>query len=521
MASASSAAPPADVAALPVDPARRAILMTLVIAATVMQVLDQTIANVALPHMQGALSAAPDTISWVLTSYIVASAVATPVTGWLSDKMGRRNLLIMTVGGFTFASALCAVSVSLPMMVASRLLQGAFGAFIIPAGQALLLDINPRSRHPQAMTIWGLAAMVAPVMGPVLGGWLTDTFDWRWVFLINLPIGILAVMGFVIFMPRAPSVSSRFDGMGFAMLFVAIGSFQLMLDRGQQNDWFEATETIIEAALAITGLCAFVIHTLTSEEPLLPAAIFRDRNLVISCTFILMVVGLVMASSALIPQLLQNLMGYDAYGAGMATMPRGVAMAASMIIGGRAATIVDRRIVILFGMALTAVSMHMMMGATPDMSGHLIIWSGVVQGFGFGCVFLPLNLMAFGTIDPRYRTQGAALYSLARSLSGSIGISLMASLIARQTQAAHADLAGYVTDASAPMMAPMAGAMPGSAMTMVNGEVTRQATLIAYIDAFTVMFWFCIAAAPLVLFLRAPPSKPPTPEEAGHAMAME
>jgi DHA2 family multidrug resistance protein len=510
MASASFAAPPSDVAALPVDPARRAILMTLVIAATVMQVLDQTIANVALPHMQGALSAAPDTISWVLTSYIVASAVATPVTGWLSDTMGRRNLLIMTVAGFTAASALCAVSVSLPMMVAARLMQGAFGAFIIPAGQALLLDINPKSRHPQAM-------------GPVLGGWLTDTFDWRWVFMINVPIGILALIGLLIFMPRVPATASRFDMSGFGMLFVAIGAFQLMLDRGQQNDWFESTETIIEAVSAATAGLAFIIHTLTSEEPLLPPTIFRDRNLVISCLFILMVVGLVMASSALIPQLLQSLMGYDAYGAGLVTMPRGVAMAASMIFGGRLAAIIDRRIIILFGMMLTAISMRMMMGASLDMSGHLIVISGIVQGFGFGCVFLPLNLMAFGTIDPRFRTQGAALYSLARSLSGSIAISLMSSLIARQMQISHSDLAGYIDSGASAMVSRMmgGGGAPGAMMTMMNGEVTRQATMIAYVDAFTVMFWFCILAAPLILFLRSAPTKPPTAEEAGHAMAME
>ncbi|WP_404713127.1 DHA2 family efflux MFS transporter permease subunit [Sphingomonas sp. MMS24-J13] len=525
MASPHPAATPSDVAALPVDAARRNILMTLVIAATVMQVLDQTIANVALPHMQGSLGAAPDTISWVLTSYIVASAVATPVTGWLSDKMGRRNLMIMTVAGFTAASALCAVSISLPMMVGARLLQGTFGAFIIPAGQALMLDINPKSRHPQAMTIWGLAAMVAPVMGPVLGGWLTDTFDWRWVFMINVPIGVLALIGLLIFMPRAPIVASRFDMTGFGFLFIAIASFQLMLDRGQQNDWFESTETIVEAALAFTGGAAFLIHTLTTPDPLLPVAIFRDRNLVISCLFILMVVGLVMASSALIPQLLQSLMGYDAYGAGLVTMPRGVAMAASMLFGGRLARMVDRRAIILFGMILTAISMHMMMGATLDMSGRLIVISGIVQGFGFGCVFLPLNLMAFGTLDPHYRTQGAGLYSLARSLSGSIAISLMSSLVARQVQISHADLAQHITlGASAllgPAMRAASGMAPGSAMLMVDGEVNRQATMIAYIDAFTVMFWFCLIAAPLILFLRTAPTRQATPEEAGHAMAME
>ncbi len=522
MASSPATVPSDDVALLPVDPLRRTMLMTLVICVTVMQVLDQTIANVALPHMQGALGAAPDTISWVLTSYIVAAAVATPVTGWLSDRLGRRALLIMTVTGFTGASALCAVSVSLPMIVGARLLQGTFGAFIIPAGQALMLDINPKSRHAQAMMMWGLAVMVAPVLGPVLGGWLTDTFDWRWVFMINVPIGAVALAGLLIFMPRGVSRASRFDLTGFVLMLVAIGAFQLMLDRGQQNDWFQSVETLVEAGLAISAGWAFVIHTLSDPDPLMPGALFRDRNLVVSSVFVLMVMGLIMASSALTPQLLQGAMGYDAYGAGLVTAPRGVAMAVAMLMGGKLAQVIDRRLLILFGMALTAVSMRMMMGFAPDMGGWTVMSSGVVQGFGFGFVFLPLNLMAFGTLDARYRTQGAGLYSLSRSMSASIAISLMATLIARQVQVSHADLVQHVTTQSIPLIGQMAeGSIGGAAAivtAMVNGEITRQAGMIAYIDAFTVMFWLTIVATPLVLLLKgAQPSAP----DAGHAVAME
>lgn len=519
----SPAAPIADdVAALPVDPFRRTMLMITVICVTVMQVLDQTIANVALPHMQGALGAAPDTISWVLTSYIVAAAVATPVTGWLSDRLGRRALLIMTVTGFTGASALCAVSVSLPMIVAARLLQGTFGAFIIPAGQALMLDINPKSRHPQAMMVWGLAVMVAPVLGPVLGGWLTDTFDWRWVFLINLPIGAVSLAGLLVFMPRGVSRASRFDLTGFVLMLVAIGAFQLMLDRGQQNDWFQSVETLIEAGLAVSAGWAFVIHTLSDPDPLMPGALFRDRNLIVSTVFVLMVMGLIMSSSALTPQLLQSLMGYNAYGAGMVTAPRGVAMAMAMLFGGKLAQVIDRRLLILFGMMLTAISMRMMMGFAPDMSGSTVMISGVVQGFGFGFVFLPLNLMAFGTLDPRYRTQGAGLYSLSRSMSGSIAISLMATLIARQMQVSHSDLVQHVTTQSVPVIGQLAeGAIGGAAgmvTAMVNGEINRQASMIAYIDSFTVMFWLTLAAAPLVLLLKGGARAAPAPE---HAVAME
>ena len=498
----------ADVAAMPLDPARRRILMSLVILCTVMQVLDQTIANVALPHMQGALGASPDTVTWVLTSYIVAAAVATPVTGWLQDRFGRRLLLIGTVAGFTAASTLCAVSVSLPMMVAARLMQGVFGAFIVPAGQSLILDINPRSRHPQAIMVWALAAMVAPVLGPVLGGWLTDSFGWRWVFLINLPIGLVGLAGLLLFMPRVPGSPSRFDAVGFALLLVAISSFQLMIDRGAQNDWFDSIETMIEAALAASAGWAFVVHIATAPEPLMPRAIFRDRNLVVATVFILLMVGLVIAASALTPPLLQRLYGYDAYGAGLLTAPRGIGMAISMILGTRLAKLVDRRLVILVGLGLTAVSIRMMMHFSLEMNGEPVAWSGLVQGLGFGLVFLPLNLMAFGTLDPRYRTQGAGLYNLARSLSGSIAISIVTVILSRQEQISHADLAGHITEQSLPLpvltFTQQFGLAPGSVFGLVDAEINRQATMVAYIDAFTLMFWMVIAASPLVLLLKVP-----------------
>jgi len=520
---AAATAAPSDIAAMPVDPFRRRVLMSLVILCTVMQVLDQTIANVALPHMQGALGASPDTVTWVLTSYIVAAAVATPVTGWLQDRFGRRALLITTVAGFTFASTMCAMSISLPMMVGARLMQGIFGAFIVPAGQSLILDINPRSRHPQAMMIWALAAMVAPVLGPVLGGWLTDAFGWRWVFLINLPIGLVGLAGLLLFMPRIGGRPSRFDATGFLLLLVAIASFQLMIDRGAQNDWFDSLETMIEAGLAISAGWAFVVHVATAPEPLMPRAIFRDRNLVVATVFILLMVGLVIASSALTPPLLQRLYGYDAYGAGMLTAPRGIGMAISMILGTRLANLVDRRLVILIGLALVATSIRMMMHFSLEMDGVPVAWSGLVQGLGFGLVFLPLNLMAFGTLDPRYRTQGAGLYNLARSLSGSIAISLATVIITRQEQVSHADLAGHVTAQRLPL--PAFGFTQQFGMTsdrvfgLVDAEINRQATMIAYIDAFSLMFWMVILASPLVLLLKAPRAVPAGAEEA--ALAVE
>jgi DHA2 family multidrug resistance protein len=352
---------------------------------------------------------------------------------------------------------------------------------------------------------------------------LTDAFGWRWVFLINLPIGLVGLAGLLLFMPRVPANPSRFDAMGFALLLIAISSFQLMIDRGAQNDWFDSLETMIEAALAASAGWAFVIHIATASEPLMPRAIFRDRNLVVATVFILLMVGLVIASSALTPPLLQRLYGYDAYGAGLLTAPRGVGMAISMILGTRLSNLVDRRVVILVGLALTATSVRMMMHFSPDMNGEPVMWSGLVQGLGFGLVFLPLNLMAFGTLDPKYRTQGAGLYNLARSLSGSIAISIVTVILARQEQVAHADLAAHITEQRLPLPAltftQQFGLAPGRVFGLIDAELNHQAAMVAYIDAFSLMFWMVIAASPLVLLLKVPRESPGKADET--ALAIE
>ena len=340
------------------------------------------------------------------------------------------------------------------------------------------------------------------------------------MFLINLPIGIVAIAGVVMFMPRARAVASRFDAFGFALLFLALASFQLLLDRGQQNDWFESPETIVEAALAAGAAWAFAVHTLTARAPLLPIAVFRDRNLVLSSVFVLLIMGLVIASSALLPPLLQRLMGHDAYGAGLITAPRGIGMVVSMVLAGRLARMIDTRLLILAGLALTAISVRMMMGFSLEMGSGPVIVSGLIQGFGFGFVSLPLNLTAFATIDARWRTQGAGLYALCRSIGGSAAIALMTALLARQGQISHADLSAHITEQSIPLIgAGQALAVSQSAMQMVEGEIERQAAMIAYLDAFTAMFWAIIAAAPLVLLMRSPRAL--DAEAAAHAAAME
>lgn len=482
--------------------------MAAVMASTLMQVLDTTIANVALPHMQAALGATPEAVAWVLTSYIVMAAIATPITGWLETRLGRRRLFMIAVTGFTVSSALCGMAVSLEMMVASRAVQGIFGAFIAPLGQAVMLDTTPREKHPQSMMIWGMGVMIGPILGPVLGGWLTDNYGWRWVFYINLPVGIVAAIGLWLLLEEVRLEQRRFDLLGFGLLALALGSFQIMLDRGAQLDWFEAPEILIEAGLAAGAFWMFVVHSRTSSHPLLPPALFRDRNFVLATIFITLVSGVIISGAALLPPMLQRLMGYEAMGAGFLTMPRGAGALIAMPLVARSINKIDPRIIIMSGLVLTAGSLWIMTGFDLEMPGRLVVISAFLQGLGIGSVFMPLNILAFGTLAAHLRTEGAALYNLARNIGGSISISVMGALLARNLQVSHADLGAHVTSVTMPVLESgflerlgMRGAMLAS---FIDAEINRQALMIAYIDDFWVMMWASLLVLPLVMFLRRP-----------------
>ena len=334
---------PADLTKVP----HRGLLSLATMLAVIMQVLDTTIANVALPSMQGSLGAAQDTINWVLTSYIVASAIVMPLTGWIADAIGRNRLFLISVAGFTLASCLCGLAGSLTQMVLFRVLQGVFGASLAPLSQAVLLDINPRERHGQAMALWGAGIMVAPVLGPTLGGWLTDSFDWRWVFYINVPLGLLAFLGIAFTMPASPRHSRSFDFVGFAFLGLFVGALQLMLDRGEQLDWFSSPEIIIEAALAAAALWCFVVHSATAEHPFIHPQIFRDRNYVAASIFSFAISVVLLATTALLPPLLQRIMGFPTVTTGLVLAPRGIGTMVSMLLVGRLLRFIDPRLIIV------------------------------------------------------------------------------------------------------------------------------------------------------------------------------
>jgi DHA2 family multidrug resistance protein len=501
----------------------RGAITVCVMLATIMQALDTTIANVALPYMQGSLSASQDQINWVLTSYIVAAAIMTPPTGWLAGRFGRKRLFLFAVVGFTVASILCAVATSLPQIVLYRLMQGVFGASLVPLSQAVLLDIYPREQQGSAMAMWGVGVMVGPILGPTLGGWLTEHYDWRWVFYINLPIGILTFLGLSTFLSEtARNTAAKLDWFGFGMLSLAIGALQMMLDRGEQLDWFSSTEIIAETVVSVVAFYLFLVHSFTARDPFVPLRLFRDRNFATGIGFIFVVGIILLATLALLTPFLQVLMGYPVVTAGIVLAPRGVGTMLAMMAVGRMIGKFDARIMIMGGLGLTALALWQMTHFNQDVSQAMLIESGFLQGAGIGFIFVPLSTNTFGTLAPADRAQGTGLFSLMRNLGSSIGISVVSSLLTSEVQVNHADLASLITPYNRLLQAPPYArlwnptTMPGR--TMLDAEITRQATLIGYLDAFKLMLLVCLVAMPLVLLLRKPRSAPPDAHAAAAAL---
>jgi DHA2 family multidrug resistance protein len=496
----------------------RALLIAAIMLAMIMQVLDTTIANVALPHMRAALSASQEEVSWVLTSYIVAAAIATPLSGWLSDRLGRRNLLLIGVSGFTAASLLCGLATSLPQMVLFRVAQGIFGATLAPLAQAIMLDVTPREKMGQSMAIFGLGVMVAPIVGPTLGGILTENLDWRWVFLVNLPLGIIAFAALWIYMPKEALKVRRFDFFGFAMLAIAVASTQMIFDRGSSVGWFESAEIWLYLGLAVSGFWSFVVHCWTAENPFVDLRMFADANFVSALIFIFMIGITTFSGLALLPPLLQNLMGHSVIETGVLMAPRGVGTMLSMIFVGRFVSRIDARILVISGIVVSAASHWYMTGFDLQMDGGPIMISGLFQGIGLGLIFVPLNTLAFATIAPRLRVDATAFFSLVRNVGQGVGISLVTTVLAHMAQVNTAELATRISlENSAVRDFP--GVLQGatSAIQSLSGLVQQQAAMIGYLDDFWLMTIVTIVSAPLVLLLRKPKAVPVKVDMA-HAM---
>ena len=474
-----------------------------VMLATIMQVLDSTIANVALPHMEGSLSATQDQITWVLTSYIVAAAIGTPLTGWLAGRFGRKQIFLISVTGFTITSVACALSASLTQMVAARLLQGLFGAALVPLSQATMLDINPPEKHAQAMAVWGMGVTIGPILGPALGGWLTDEYNWRWVFYVNVPIGLIALFGIYAFMRETRPVARELDLFGFGTLSVAIAALQLFLDRGEVLDWFGSTEIWIELLTAIIAFAFFLVHTLTVETTsFFNRELARDRNFVTGCCFYFVMGAVLYATRALLPPFLQDLMGYPVVAAGLATAPGGAGSMLAMMLAGQLAARIQARALIGAGFAISAFSLWQMSGYTFEMSESVVIWTGFVQGLGLGLISVPLTTATFSTLAPMLRGEGTSIYSLSRNIGSSIGISFVQAQLTRNTQIAHSSLVEHVNPFNPLLQGGSWDAGTASGIAALNAEVTRQASMIGYVDAFRLLMLLALSVLPFLLLMK-------------------
>jgi MFS transporter, DHA2 family, multidrug resistance protein len=391
--------------------------------------------------------------------------------------------------GFAIASLLCGAVASLPEIVVFRLFQGVFGTGLVPLSQAVLLDTYPPEQHGSAMAMWGVGVIVSPILGPTLGGYLTEFYNWRWVFYINLPFGILAIVGMMAFVPKRLRDRNRtFDMFGFALLSLSIGAMQMMLDRGESQDWLSSSEIIIGATLAGLFLYMFLVHMFTARNPFLEPGLFKDRNLVVGLALIFVVGIILLATLALLPPFLQGLMGFPVLTTGYVFAPRGVGTMIAMILVGRVICKVDMRLLIFAGISLTALSLWEMSGFTKEVPIATIVKTGLVQGLGLGFIFVPLSTLTFSTLAPRYRNEGTAMFSLMRNIGSSIGISIVMTLLAQNTQSNHSSIADLLTPFRQVLQAPW---LPQAwnwhtqtGVASLNAEVTRQAATIAYMTDF-------------------------------------
>jgi DHA2 family multidrug resistance protein len=499
----------------------RALITLCVMLGNLMQSLDSSIANVSLPYMQGSLSTSADEITWVLTSYVIAAAIMTAPVGWMAVRFGRKNLHVACMTGFVVASMLCGTADTLEEMVCFRFLQGMCGAALVPLSQATMLDIYPFERRAQAMAIFGMGVMVGPITGPTLGGYLTEMYNWRYVFYVNLPFGALAIAGLLIFLPKAmPRSELKFDWTGFAVLAMGVGALQLMLDRGQNKDWFSSREIIIEAVLAGLGFYLFIVHMFTAERPFLPPGLFKDRNFVCGVTMVLCTATVMLASSALMAPYLESLAGYPVATAGWSMAPRGIGTMIGMQVASRLANLFDHRKLMAAGLLTLGFALHSMSDWTPDVSQHQMMLTLMLQGFAIGFVFNPMTVMAFTTLPPALRGYATSLQALCRNIGQAVGVSITSLMLVRNTQSSHADIASVITpfdrvlqgnDAVSHMLDP--ATQHGAAM--LDQMINHQAQIIAYNNDFRMMTLVVVPPLLLLLVMRRHERRPVVAPAAG------
>jgi len=505
----------------------RGLISVFCMMGVLMVVLDSTISIVALPYMQGSLSATMDQITWVISSYIIVSAIMTAPVGWLANRFGRKNLYLTCLIGFTVTTAMAGAVQSLEQMIACRILQGTFGAALVPLSQATMLDIYPAEQRAKAMAYFGMGVMIGPIMGPTLGGYLTEWFHWRWVFYVNVPLGIIAAAGLAMLMPAAePQRALRFDWTGFLVLALGVGAMQIMLDRGSLKDWFTSTEIIVAAVLAGLGIYLFVVHMLTAEKPFIPRALFRDRNFTAAMLVMFASNTVMMSSATLLAPWLQRLAGYPVAEAGLLLAPRGFGTMAAMLVCSRLGPHVDQRKLIAIGLITLSLTLYDMSAWTPDVSQQWLVIVMLAQGVAMGLIWNPLTVVSFSSLPAPLRGDATAVQSLGRNIGAAIGISITTFSLSHWIQASHAGMAALFTPFNRPIPGEPGAAQFLDATTqhgaiMLDRMINREAMIIAYSNDFLMMSLVAIPCLGLVLMMRrvtAPgPSKGPPGPPPGRA----
>jgi DHA2 family multidrug resistance protein len=467
---------------------------------TIIVMLDMTVVNVALPKLEGALNSTREQSAWVLTAYVIAMAIATPLTGWLAERIGRRALFVLAIAGFTGASAACGLATSMPELVSYRVLQGAFAASIAPLSQALLLDANPPERHGRAMAVFAMASMLGPTLGPPLGGWLSDHYSWRWCFFINLPLGFAMAAGAWIYVRDADrSATRRLDVFGYLALALGVACFQLVLDRGPGREWFASGEIWIWAGLSALGFYWFVVQSLTTDRPLFALDLAKDLNWVSAAALAFLISMVLFSAVTLAPPILQGVLGYPAFESGLTVLPRGAGTIASTFIVGRLMGRIDGRLIILVGIVLTAAGFVAMGGISPAGDNRLIMLASAIQGVGQGTFFVPVSTIAFATLAPRLRTDAAAAMGVIRNMGTSMGVSLVVAMQSANEMAARAALGAHLGE---DVLAARTAEAASAELAVLARELARQADLVAYVNTFYFMAALCLLPLPVLLLLR-------------------
>jgi len=487
-------------------PRHPALVTGSVMLASFLYSIDWSIAAVALPHMQGTFSASQDQIAWVITSYIVASAIMMPTGGWMSTRFGRKRVFVWAVGAFTAASVLCGASNSLAMEVLSRILQGIGGAFLIPLSHAIILDTYPAEQHGKAMALWGMGAVMGTVMGPTIGGYVTEFMTWRWIFYINVPFGLLALIGSAWFVPETQrDPTRRLDWFGFLVLAVGIGALQMMLDRGQRLDWFESGEIIVLACLAVLGLYLFAVHSVTARDPFLDPRLILRRNFFISLLLISAYGFLTVPVMVLMPAFLEHLRGYPIDMVGLLQSPRGLGLLVAMFVSGRITGKVDPRLLIALGLLSLFVSCWEMATWTADVGEWPVVWTGFVQGVGAGVMLVPIQVIAFPALAPEQRTEATAVFNLWRSVCSSVGVSIALTLFVTSSTTSRSRLVEFISPYRQALdLASVSGSIDAATrhgLAVLEHQIELQAAMMGYTAIFLFLAFAALVPLPLLLLV--------------------